>query len=40
MILELGQIEETMNLITGLMRQEIPDEEKTIGNQRYDFRQN
>lgn len=37
---ELGEIEETLDLLTGLMKKEIPDEEKTIGNQGYDFNQN
>lgn len=40
LILELGEIEEKINSLTELVRQEIPDEEKTVGNQRYDFNQN
>ncbi len=37
---ELGEIEETLNLLTNLIKKEIPDEEKTVGNERYNFEQN
>lgn len=37
---ELGEIDNMMEMLTGLIRKEIPGEEKTVGNQTYDFNQN
>lgn len=37
---ELGQIDEEMSMIAGLIPSQISDEDKTVGNQRYKFEQN
>ncbi|MDQ5901620.1 MAG: hypothetical protein QG580_335 [Patescibacteria group bacterium] len=37
---QLGEIDNIMEMLTGLIRKEIPGEEKTVGNQTYDFNQN